>query len=95
MVELLEEKSRLIKLLVLGIGTLFLAMMTILLITGTVILLVPEEYRLYAVGGFAALYLAGTIWAVVSLKATLKRIPFSTTIAEFKKYSALMEAFSE
>jgi uncharacterized membrane protein YqjE len=94
-VELQEEKSRLINLLMLGIGTLFLAMMTLLLITGTVIFLIPEEYRLYAVGGFAALYLAGTVWAVLALKALLKCIPFGDTLAEFKKDRDLMEAFSE
>lgn len=95
MVELQEEKSRLISLIILGVGALFLAMMTLLLITGAIIFLVPEDYRLYAVGAFAALYLAGTIWAVLSLKALLKRIPFGDTMAEFKKDSELMEAFSE
>lgn len=95
MLELQEEKSRLINLVVLGIGALFLAMMTLLLITGTVIMLVPEEYRIYAVGGFAALYLAGTLVAVFSIKAMLKKIPFGDTLAEFKKDSELMEAFSE
>jgi len=80
---------------VLGMGTLFLSLMTALLITGAVIFLVPEEYRIYAVGGFAALYLIGTIWAIVSLKALLKKIPFGDTLAEFKKDSDLMEAFSE
>jgi uncharacterized membrane protein YqjE len=95
MVELQEEKSRLISLIILGVGALFLAMMTLLLITGAIIFLVPEDYRLYAVGAFAALYLGGTIWAVLSLKALLKRIPFGDTMAEFKKDSELMEAFSE
>lgn len=95
MVELLEEKSRLINLIIRGIGALFLAMMTMLLITGAVIFLVPEQYRLYAVGGFAVLYLAGTIWAILSMKAMLKKIPFGDTLAEFKKDSELMEAFSE
>jgi len=94
-VELQEEKSRLIKLVVLGMGTLFLSLMTALLITGAVIFLVPENYRIYAVGGFAALYLIGTIWAIVSLKGLLKKIPFGATLAEFKKDSDLMEAFSE
>ena len=95
MVELQEEKSRLISLIILGVGALFLAMMTLLLSTGAIIFLVPEDYRLYAVGAFAALYLAGTIWAVLSLKALLKQIPFGDTMAEFKKDSERMEAFSE
>jgi uncharacterized membrane protein YqjE len=95
MAELQEEKSRVINLVIRGIGALFLGMMTLLLITGTVIMLVPEEYRLYTVGGFAALYLAGTLWAVFSIKTMLKKIPFGDTLAEFKKDSELMEAFSE
>jgi uncharacterized membrane protein YqjE len=95
MVELQEEKSRLIQLIIRGVGALFLAMMTALLVTGAVIFLVPEEHRIWAVAGFAALYLGGTIWAVLSLKALLKRIPFGDTIAEFKKDSELMEAFNE
>jgi uncharacterized membrane protein YqjE len=95
MVELQEEKSRLIQMIIRGIGALFLAMMTALLITGAVIFLIPEEYRMWAVIGFAALYLGGTIWAIMSLKALLKRIPFGDTMAEFKKDSELMEAFNE
>lgn len=95
MVELQEEKSRLIQLIIRGVGALFLAMMTLLLITGSVIFLVPEDYRIWAVVGFAALYLGGTIWAIMSLKALLKKIPFGDTLAEFKKDSELMEAFSE
>jgi uncharacterized membrane protein YqjE len=95
MIELQEEKSRLINLIIRGIGALFLAMMTALLITGAVIFIVPEEYRLYAVGAFAALYLIGTLWAIMSLKSLLKKIPFGDTMAEFKKDAELTEAFSE
>ncbi|HLP76906.1 MAG TPA: phage holin family protein [Candidatus Paceibacterota bacterium] len=95
MVEWQQEKSRLIQLVILGIGALFLAMMSVLLITGAVIFLVPEEYRLFAVGAFAALYLGGTLWAVFSLKSALKKIPFGDTIAELKKDGELMEAFNE
>jgi len=95
MVELQEEKSRLINLIILGIGALFLAMMTLLLITGAIIFLVPEEYRVYAVAGFAVLYLAGTLWTVFSLKGLLKRIPFGETLAQFKRDRDLVEAFNE
>jgi uncharacterized membrane protein YqjE len=95
MVELQEEKSRLLQLFILGIGALFLAMMTALLVTGAIIFLTPERYRLYVVGGFAVLYLAATIWAIFSFKATLKRIPFGDTLAEFQKDAELTEAFGE
>ncbi len=94
-IELQEEETRLINLTLRGIAGLFLAMMTALLITGTVILLIPEEYRLYGVAGFAALYLVGMLWAIFSIKALLKKTPFSATLAEFKKDAELTEAFSE
>jgi len=95
LVELREEESRLIQLVVRGVGALFLAIMTALLITGTIIYLVPENYRLYVVGGFAALYLAGTLWAIFSIKAMLKRVPFGDTIAQFKKDADAIHAFNE
>lgn len=94
-IELQEEKARLIRLIICGIGALFLAMMTALLITGAAIFLAPEAYRLHVVGGFAVLYLVGTLWAVVSIKAMLRKVPFGDTLAEFKKDSELTEAFSE
>src|ERR1051326_2767790 len=76
MVELQEERTWLINLFVRAIAGLFLAIMTALLITGAVIYLVPEEYRIHAVIGFAALYLAATLWAIFSVTPLLKRIPF-------------------
>jgi uncharacterized membrane protein YqjE len=95
MVELQEEKARMLNLIICGVGALFLAMMTVLLITGTVIFLVPEEYRVYAVMGFAVLYLAGTVWAVLRVKAMLKLVPFGETLSQFKKDRDLLEAFNE
>jgi uncharacterized membrane protein YqjE len=93
LVELQEEKGRLINLLIYGLGALFLAMVTVLLLTGTIIFLFREEYRLYVAAGFVVLYLAGTVVALLSVKALLKRIPFSDTFAEFKKDRELLETF--
>lgn len=93
MVELQEEKSRLIQLVIRGVGALFLAIMTALLVTGAVIFLVPEEQRLLAVIAFAVLYLIATVWALFSIKSMLKRIPFGETMAQFKKDRDLLEAF--
>src|SRR5690242_5415503 len=72
MVEMQEEKGRVLGLVLVGVGALFLAMMTMLLLTGTIIFLVPEESRLWAAVGFTVFYLAGTIGAVFALKAMLK-----------------------
>lgn len=95
MVELQEERSRMLSLIVLGSAALFLGMMTLMLITGAIIFLVPEDYRLYAVAAFAVLYLGATVAAALAVRKLLKKIPFGDTLAEFKKDSELMEAFGE
>jgi uncharacterized membrane protein YqjE len=71
----------------------FLAMIAVLLITGTIIFLVPEPYRVYAAGGFAALYLAGTVAAVLTIKKLIKTPPFAESLKQIKKDAELLEAF--
>jgi len=93
MVEMQEEKGRILGLILVGVGALFLAMMTMLLLTGTIIFLVPEEYRLYAAIGFTVLYLAGTIAAIFSVKGMLKRVPFSESMSQVRKDRELLDAF--
>jgi uncharacterized membrane protein YqjE len=93
MIEVQEEKSRAITLIIVGIGALFLATMTLLLLTGAIIFLVPEEYRLYAVAGFLVLYLGGTIAAILNLKTLLKQVPFGESLNQIKKDSELLDAF--
>ena len=85
LIELQEEKTRAIQLLIWAIGLLFLGIMTMLLLTGTVIFLFPEEYRKYAAIGFTVLYLIGTVSVALWLKAALKRVPFPATLAEVRK----------
>src|SRR5438093_3697656 len=92
LVELQEEKARAIELLIWGGGLLFLGIMTMLLLTGTIIFLFPEEYRIYAAGGFTLLYLAGAIWVVFVLKALLKKPPFPETVAQVKKDREWLES---
>jgi uncharacterized membrane protein YqjE len=91
LLELEEEKARLLQMLFLSMGAVFLGMMTILLLTGTIIFLVPEKYRVYVAAGFTALYLAVTLWALFSLKMVLKEIPFGETMAQVKKDRELLE----
>lgn len=93
MVELQEERGRTINLIVLGIGALFLAMMTVLLLTAIVIFLVPDAYRLYAAIGFTVLYLAGTLGAVFGMKSLLKRVPFSDSLGQVRKDRELLDVF--
>jgi len=92
-VEIQEEKARVVNLILRGILALFLAMMTALLLTGTIIFLVPQEYRLYAAAAFTLLYLAATIWAVVSVKGLLNKVPFEETTSQFSKDRELLETF--
>lgn len=92
LVELQEEKGRLLKLILVGVGALFLAMMTALLITGTVIFLLPEDVRIWGVIGFTVLYLGATIWAILTLKGALKNIPFAESLHQIKKDSELLDA---
>jgi uncharacterized membrane protein YqjE len=91
--ELQEESSRLLNIAIRVAIALFLSMMTILLTTAILIFLTPEEYRLYTACGLTVLYLAGAIWAFVSLKGLLKQTPFGETTSQFKKDRELLETF--
>lgn len=91
-VEFEEEHDRMLRLVLFGVGALFCAMLTILLITATIILLVPQEYRVYATLGFAVLYLLGTVGAIFVLKGLLNRTPFAETLDQFKKDAELLDA---
>jgi uncharacterized membrane protein YqjE len=92
-VEFEEENDRLLKMVLCGVGALFLSMMTVLLLTGTIIFLVPEPYRVYAAGGFAALYLIGAVGAGLTIKKLIKKPPFAESLNQIKKDSELLDAF--
>ena len=85
--EMEEEKTRFIELLIWAMAVGFLGMMFLALLTMGIIILCPPGWRIYAVGGFCLLYLAGTILALLNLKALLKNgpRPFSGSINEMKK----------
>src|SRR5204862_889191 len=59
LLELEEEKQRLIATAVWTGALLFLVFMGVMLLTATVIFLFPENLRLWAAAGFAVLYLGG------------------------------------
>jgi len=86
-VEFKEEKTNVIELLICISAALFFTMMTVIVLTATVILLFPQEKRVYAAGGFCLVYLVGAIWSILRLKAKLKQngTPFEETINELKK----------
>ena len=84
-VEWQEERVRIAELLVWAIGLMFLAMMGIILLTGTIIFLFPGRFRLYVAGVFTLLYLAGAVWAWFGLKSLLREEPFSESLEQVKK----------
>jgi len=92
-VEFEEENDRLLKLVIFAMSALFLTMMGLLLVTGTIIFLVAEPYRVYVAIGFAVLYLGGAVAAIVTIKNLLKRAPFGESLNQIKKDAELLSAF--
>ena len=94
LVELQEEKTRLIELfiwaaIVSGLGMMFLA-----LFTGTIILLFPSGSRMYAAFGFCAFYFIATTLAFLNLRALWKSDPpaFRDTLSEVEKDSEWLDS---
>jgi uncharacterized membrane protein YqjE len=87
LVELQEEKNRVVELMIWIAIVCFLGIMFVGVLTATVILLFPTEQRLYASAGFCVLYLTGAILALLNLRAMVMKasLPFSDTINEVKK----------
>ena len=94
LMELREEKSRVIELLIWTAISIFLGAMFIMVLTAAVILLFPSNLRVYAAGGFCFFYLLAAILALVNLKALLKgeASPFPDTVAELKKDREWLES---
>jgi len=92
-VEFEEENDRLLKMVLFGVGALFFLGMGILLLTGTIIFLVPEQYRVYAAGGFTLLYLGGGVAAALTVKSLVKKTPFSESLKQLKKDAEILDAF--
>jgi uncharacterized membrane protein YqjE len=94
LVELQEEKNRSIELFIWIAAVCFAGIMFMGVLTATVILLVPEDSRVYAAGGFALFYLVVAVLAFLNLKALVKSSasPFSSTIDEVKRDRAWLDS---
>jgi uncharacterized membrane protein YqjE len=92
-VEFEEEHDRMLKLVLFGVSALFLAMLTIILVTATIIFSVPQDYRIYAALAFAVLYLLGTVASIFVVKGLLQKTPFADSLDQFKKDAELLDAF--
>lgn len=92
-VEFEEENDRVLKMVLFGVGALFFLGMAMLLLTGTIIFLVPEPYRVYAAGGFTLLYLIGGGAAAMTVKNLVKKTPFSESLKQLKKDAEILDTF--
>lgn len=86
-VELQEEAQRALRYLVLSLAALFLAAMTVILVTFLVVLLFWDENPLTAVAVLAVLYGAGAFLLMAKVKSEIRSRPalLSHTLAELRK----------
>jgi uncharacterized membrane protein YqjE len=91
-VEWQEEKARLTELMIWCFAVLFFGTMALILLTGVIIFLLPEEYRVFAAAGFTLCYLIGAVVAVVTVRGLLKHEPFAESIEQVKKDSLCLES---
>ena len=88
-----EERARLSELLVWIIAFLFFGVMAAVLVTTTVILICPQDTRIYVAGGFCLFYLMGAVFAWVMLRALLRRESFSESIDQAKRDREWLKSF--
>jgi uncharacterized membrane protein YqjE len=92
LVEVQEERSRLVAVLLLVGLVLILALMTLMVTTVTVIIVCIRAGRLDLVIGVALVLLVATLVAVWRLRVRLKSwAPFAATLAELKKDKSCLE----
>jgi uncharacterized membrane protein YqjE len=94
LLELEEEKSHFMELLIWAMAVGVLGLMFLVVFTLLVILLFPPDLRILAVAGFCLLYLLGAILALLNLKSLLKEVPppFSASVNEMKKDREWLES---
>jgi uncharacterized membrane protein YqjE len=91
-VEWQEERAHLIELQIWTVIMLFFALMTMVLVTATIIFLVPTSARLYVVAGLALLYLAGGVVAWLRLRQCLQHKSFPESLGQLRKDTAWVES---
>lgn len=92
-VEWQEERARLTQVMLAAAGFAFLAMLGVVLATATIILLCPEDKRLYVTAGFAVLYLVGAVCLWFALRSLLRRAPFEESLDQIQKDRVWLETF--
>jgi uncharacterized membrane protein YqjE len=96
-VELQEEAQRMLRYLVLSLMALFLAAMTVVLVTFFVILLFWDEHPLVATVLLALLYGTGACLLMLKVKSEIRSRPalLSNTLAELRKDAECMRGSHE
>jgi len=86
-VELQEQKERLVKVILLAIGMLFLGNMAALVLTVTIVVLAGPEARKPVLVILSLLYVAGTVAAFLMLRKEMQAgsVPLKDTVSELKK----------
>src|SRR5215813_82371 len=87
-----EERILMMGVLVWATAFVLMGVLTVLLFTVTIIFLFPQDLRIYAVVGFALLYLVGAIATGLGLRNVVKREPFPESLAQIKKDRAWLES---
>lgn len=86
--ELQEEKCRAIELVVLTAAAVVCGLMTVIMVTATVVYLLPAHRRWIALVALSVVYLGATVVAALALRKRLHGPkPFSGTLQELKRDS--------
>lgn len=91
-VEWQEERARMLEVVVWTVVCLFFGILGVGLLTVFVIFLFPENLRIYAIAGFALLYLAAAILVWTNLKKLLLHEPFAESVAQVRKDAECFES---
>jgi len=93
LLELKEERVRLVAALLLALTVGICALMSLLLVTFTVVVVFWDSYRIPVLMALTVAYLAGAVGAFVSLRRRLRRWrAFAASLEQIKKDRACLEA---
>jgi len=80
-----EEKAHLSELIFATALLCCFGVMVLLLLTATIILIFPDNLRVYAALGFTLLYLAGAVACGLKVRSMIKHQPFVESLAQLEK----------
>jgi uncharacterized membrane protein YqjE len=94
LLELEEEKTHLIELLIWAMAVGLLGLMFLIAFTTLIVWLFPPDLRVWALLGFCVIYAGGALLALLNLKSIRKTgaPPFAGCVAEMKKDREWLES---